>query len=222
MIGAKIRPEAPHRLIVEGSDDKWSIIGLMARHGWDWDQPEAHCPYVENAGSDVEALAALTVAARSYRRIGIVLDADLQPTSRWAAVRNRLVDAGFEPPARPHPQGTVVDASDGRRAGVWLMPDNSSPGKLEDFLGLLIPQRDACWPLAERCAGEARKAGAPFAEKDLVKARIHTWLAWQRQPGLPFGSALKAAALRHDLPLGALFASWMRRLFQDEGSSSAR
>jgi hypothetical protein len=28
---------SPYRLFVEGPDDKWSIINLLARHGYDWE-----------------------------------------------------------------------------------------------------------------------------------------------------------------------------------------
>lgn len=211
----RIRPESPHRLIVEGIDDKWSIIQLMARHGWDWDNPQAHYPFVDNAGSDAEALDALRIAVRSYRRVGIVLDADLNPANRWAAVCGRIRDSGFCPPLQPSSDGTVIEADDGRRVGVWIMPDNENPGKLEDFLSLLIPEQDACWPLSTRCATEAKAAGAPFATKDLIKAQVHTWLAWQRQPGQPFGTAIKMATLRHDSALGRRFVTWMRTLFED-------
>ena len=39
--------------------------------------------------------------------------------------------------------GTVVENA-GSRLGIWLLPDNRSPGKLEDFLALLVPPDDRC------------------------------------------------------------------------------
>ena len=119
---AKVKPNAPNRLIVEGRDDQWSIIALTTRHGWDWDKPAPHLPFLDNAEGVDKALEALNVAVRSYQRIGIVVDADIAPNNRWNQIRDRLMAAGVTLPEAPDPQGTVVQAGD-KRVGVWLMPD---------------------------------------------------------------------------------------------------
>ena len=41
-----VKENAPDRLLVEGSDDKWSIINLMKRHGLDWGDTNERSPYV--------------------------------------------------------------------------------------------------------------------------------------------------------------------------------
>ena len=74
---AKVKSNAPHRLIVEGRDDQWSILALTARHGWDWNNPAKHLPYIDNAEGIEKALEALAITVRTYARVGIVLDADL-------------------------------------------------------------------------------------------------------------------------------------------------
>jgi hypothetical protein len=213
MSGSRVKETAPHRLIVEGPDDQHSIIHLTARHGWDWDNPKPHYPYIEDARGVDPALKALPVAALSCTRVGIVLDADDTPDNRWKSVSDRLAGTAFRLPEQPDPAGTVVEANGGKRLGVWLMPDNLSRGKLEDFLAILVPPSDPCWPWSEESTERAKNLGAAFKDSDFVKARIYTWLAWQEKPGLTFGTAIKAATFAHDAELACRFVAWMERLF---------
>lgn len=213
MSASQIKPNALHRLIVEGRDDQWSIVQLTAKHGWDWDHPLPHYPFIEDAKGDAPALEALPLAIRSCDRVGIVLDADLQPEPRWQSVCDRLSGTGFQMPSTPDREGTVVTEPGGKRVGVWLMPDNQSQGKLEDFLAILVPNNDPCWSLSGTCTRQARELGAKFSETDFIKAQIHTWLAWQKEPGQPFGTAIHAATFSHDAVASRQFVAWMNRLF---------
>jgi hypothetical protein len=97
--------------------------------------------------------------------------------------------------------------------GIWLMPDNQRPGALEDFLGKLVPTEDATWSYADEAVQKARGLGAPCLAKDHGKSLLHTWLAWQEEPGLPFGAAMKAEVLRKDAGEALRFVGWFRRLF---------
>ena len=49
-----------------------------------------------------------------------------------------------------------------------------------------------------------------------AKSHLHTWLAWQREPGRPFGTALTAQIFGHDSPETLAFLAWFRRLFPVE------
>jgi hypothetical protein len=209
----KVRASARHRLIVEGRDDQWSIINLTNKHGWDWDNPPSDQRLIQDAGGVVEALKALPVAIKSFDRVGIVLDADIAPTDRWRSVRDHISGTDFTLPDQPDPTGTVRESTDGKRFGVWLMPDNKNPGKLEDFLAILVPPDDPCWKWSAESTEHAHDLGAPFSKPDLIKARIHTWLAWQKEPGQPFGTAIQAATFAHDAKMARLFVAWMERLF---------
>ncbi|WP_295454283.1 DUF3226 domain-containing protein [uncultured Thiodictyon sp.] len=154
------------------------------------------------------------MALLSYQRIGIVLDADYLPENRWQSVCDRLSGKGFKLPAQPDCEGTVIDRADGKRLGIWLMPDNQSEGKLENFLALLVPPDDPCWELAGKSTAQAQQMGAGFTERDFIKAHIHTWLAWQEEPGMPFGTAIRAATFSHDAEVARRFVAWMERLFK--------
>jgi hypothetical protein len=45
------------------------------------------------------------------------------------------------------------------------------------------------------------------------KAIMHTWLAWQEEPGLPFGTAIKAGYLDSSAAPVDTLVSWLNRLF---------
>jgi hypothetical protein len=47
-----------------------------------------------------------------------------------------------------------------------------------------------------------------------TKALIHTWLAWQEEPGTPLGLAIKRQYFAGDAPLAAEFVNWLKRLFE--------
>ncbi len=210
-----VKDTASNRLIVEGRDDMHSIIGLTKRHGWNWDTPQAHVPYIQNAEGVEQALAAIAVTVRSYKRVGIVLDADLSLAFRWDAVRNQLKEFDFDFPTTPTSEGTILQSAQ-KRVGIWLMPNNQGVGKLEDFLAALIPQGDKTWSWAKESTLAARdEHAAGFSENDSIKAQIHTWLAWQANPGNPFGTALTANVFAHDAAVAVAFVAWMSRLFKE-------
>jgi hypothetical protein len=205
---------SPYRLMVEGPDDQWSIINLLTRHGYDWNDARQVRPHVHPTGGIAPLLEAASVASKTLQRLGIVVDADISVANRWASLRDRLASTGFHLPQDPVPTGVVVDrASDGRRVGVWMMPNNQRPGILEDFLTKLIPADDPCLAHASAVTTTARNLGAPLQEKDLAKGVIHTWLAWRENPGQPLGLAITSHVLSHDSPEALQFVAWFRRVF---------
>lgn len=209
---AQVKSNAPNRLIVEGRDDQWSVIALTQRHGWDWDNPSNHFPYVDNAKGVEKAIESLPVSIRSCKRVGIIVDADINNSKRWEEVRAKIVSEIVDFPEVPDCSGTV-HVSGSKRVGVWLMPNNQAAGKLEDFLAELVPLTDSCWDWANAAARGAHERGAEFSESDFIKAHIHTWLAWRKEPGLPFGTAITAAMFAHDATLAQQFVDWMNRLY---------
>lgn len=211
-----MRPDAksPYRLLVEGIDDRASIIHLLARHGYDWDDEATPRPFVDVAQGVEALLAALPTALKRYPRVGVVLDADVDPAGRWASLRERAARVGVALPPAPLPGGVVVPSTGaGWKCGAWMMPDNALRGALEDFLALLVPPEDACWDHAAAATREACARGAPLAEKDHLKGALHAWLAWREVPGQPFGTAITARAFRHDAPEALRFVAWFRELF---------
>lgn len=209
------REDSPFQLYVEGPDDGHSIIHLMGRRGFDWNDETHARPYVSMKGGIDPLLEGISIAVRaSYDRVGFVVDADVSVVDRWAQIRDRLVTEGLVPPASPDPAGTIIPGTKAnRRVGVWLMPDNQNPGTLESFLQQLVPGNDPVWPYALEAAVEARERGGNCAVEHELKSRIHTWLAWQEQPGMTFGVALRAAAFQSESTYANAFGAWFNRLF---------
>lgn len=205
------RESSPFQLLVEGPDDKWSIINLMARHGADWNH-DKRLPYVRESGGVDALLETAPVVARSARRLGIVLDADLRPDSRWQQLQSRFANIGLQLPATTQLDGLIINGIlPDAQIGIWMMPDNANSGALEDFLAYLVPAADPVWPHARSSTADAKALGAPFG--NAAKGTIHAWLAWQEPSGMPFGTAITTKALAHDTPEAIRFVAWFSRLF---------
>ncbi len=212
---ARPSEESPYRLLVEGSDDLHSVIHLMARHGFDWNDESKDRPFVSSLDGVEKLLKAVPITLKgTYKRIGIILDANSSLLARWAQIRDRANRAGVTLSELPRPEGTIVEGSrPGSRVGIWLMPDNSSPGTLESFLSQLVSGDDPIWAYADETTRNARQQGARCQDKDHAKSVLHTWLAWQEEPGLPFGTALRTGVFEVESEAARRFVAWFNRLF---------
>jgi hypothetical protein len=194
------------RLVVEGPDDQHVIGHLLKTHGIVVPEPTV-------AGGIDLLLSELP----TYLKVNpddahaIVVDADLDAPATWAALRARLRESGYpDVPPAPSPDGLIIPTAGRAPAGVWIMPDNRMPGTLEHFLQQLVPKEDAIWSRAQRAVGEIK---APNRSSSwIAKAEIHTWLAWQEEPGVRMGSAISKRYFATDSALAERFVAWIRRL----------
>jgi len=149
-------------------------------------------------------------------RMAAVLDADESVDGRWQAIAQRLRDMGHpNPPAQPDRLGTVVDFPDGRKFGVWIMPDNKLPGMLEDFLAFLVPHHDKLLPRVDAFLDGIPKEEKLFQTQHLTKARIHAWLAVQKSPGRSIGTAVTDRVLDPDVAAASSYRDWLCRALLD-------
>jgi hypothetical protein len=202
-------------LHVEGKDDFHAIIHLLKLHGFAVDlRPRpANCPEVIEAGDVDKLLEGMEVAVKAATgtAVGFVLDADESAASRWQSVIERLGRVGVAVPPEPVSGGFIGESTKYlARVGVWLMPDNRSGGILEDFLRALVDEGDRLLDHARSATQKACEIGAAFRGVDTFKAVLHTWLAWQQTPGLPFGTAIHARYFKHDGPAALGFVKWVR------------
>lgn len=204
----------PYQLVVEGKEVH-VFTNLILRSVDHLEEVRARLPLIRDAGGIDRAYKEFRALVRSqnYSVVGLVIDADDSVQQRWDAVRSLLQGLGLPAPTVCPPEGWVQTTGAGVRVGVWVMPNNVDPGKLETFLAALVPQEDAVWPWAREATEGARSRGAGFPEKDRIKAEIHAWLAWQEEPGKPFGTSVKAGYFRHDAPEAQAWLGWFRRLF---------
>ena len=197
-------------LLVEGPNDKSVVRNLRKHFHGNRSLPDCHvreCGGVDPLLSIIEA--ELKVPGREA--LGILVDANDKPEDRWNDVLTQLRRARPGMAAHwPAPEGTIV--ADHPRVGVWLWPDNRSSGELEDFVAALIPGDDPVWPLSRRYIDGIPREHRKFAEKKVVRAKVHAWLATRRTPRF-IGSAVGDGDLQTEGVLVARFVEWLRELF---------
>jgi hypothetical protein len=208
-------------LLVEGQDELRTIPELIEINGIDWGTRKnpvvllRDCEGCENIiNKDV---IAVELKADGIEALGILLDADEFPLDRWIAIRNacRSSKAISHIPDELPETGLIIEADNGVRVGIWIMPDNKLSGMLETFLGYLLPtDTSSLWELSEKTVDQAKEKGAPFKETHREKAKIYNWLAWQEPPGRQLHQAIKERILDPQHPEAQRFVSWFRQLYQ--------
>ncbi len=201
-------------LLVEGRDEL-HVVGRICQ--FDERSPSFS---ISPKGSINELLKSipLEILVEGRTTVGIIVDANDDLRSRWQSVTDRLRAASIEPPPRPSSNRTIIESrpQEGKpRVGVWLMPDNETPGESEDFIADMIPSGDPVWPRSNQYINGIPEGDREFKEGKILRAKVHAWLATREDPR-PMGLAIKAG----DLDTGAQncqrFLGWLRRLFEDE------
>lgn len=201
-------------LLVEGTDDEHVLKHICGNRGIDpLDEVKSH-------GGDSNLLESLGVRLKLPEEgdvIGVVIDADTDRSARWQSIRNLIIKVGYQNvPNQPDPDGTILDPPTGTllpRLGVWIMPNNQTSGTLEDFLRFLVPQPTILFDHVIDSIAAIPEGERRFKPSDKSKAIIHTWLAWQKEPGRPFGTAITARFLDPDVPEVDVLVDWLKRLF---------
>jgi hypothetical protein len=218
------------KLIVEGSDDQHVICNLCWRYGIKVEIFSSRYPAASEAMESIfvqdeggidnllEALPTHLIGSELYA-LGIVVDADESANRQWERVRQRLLSAGYANiPSSPERGGIVIeDSRQTPRVGVWVMPDNVIRGKVEDFVAELIDDADVLWPHAcqtiDKIVDDRLNS---FSGVDTMKAKMHTWLAWQTEPGARMGAAITRKYLNADAARARELMNWLYRLFSFE------
>jgi len=201
---------AKNVLVVEGRDDEHVIYSLLAHHK----MPEAF--QVKNKEGIEKLLDTLEVELfpGDLERLGIIVDADTDFTARWQALQNILRRSGYTNlPDNPDPNGTLIQENDLPVVGIWLMPNNTLPGILEDFISFLVPANDTLWQRVKDCVDQIPTKDRRFPIARQSKAYIHTWLAWQEEPGKPLGQSITSRYLDANASYAQHLVEWLYRLF---------
>jgi len=207
--------DATNLLIAEDSDIEHVVYNLCKRY----QLPEQF--KVKNKGSVSTVLKELTIELKSptLKRLGVVIDADADLPQRWQSVVDRLQKFGYRHvPVIPEISGTIIVELGRPKLGIWLMPNNQLAGMVEHFAAFLIPQGDSLWPMAQRVVLEIPDDSRRFNHP--IKAQVHTWLAWQEDPGRPIGTAITNRYLDANAPHAQQFVNWLKRLFELEATPS--
>ena len=196
------------KLLVEGKDDQHVIWALCEK----FKIPEAFdvidCDGIDNLYDEIP----LRFKQSGVQTIGIVIDADINLQNRWISVRGLLEKQGFEVP-RELPEEGLVLSNNVYKVGVWVMPNNKTNGMLEDFVSFLVPQEDKLLPVVDVTLVDIEnKNFNKYIPAHKSKARIHTWLSWQEDPGTPMGLSITKKYLTEDNNCKQ-FINWLQILF---------
>ncbi len=208
-------------LLVEGQDEPRTIPELIEINGVNWGtrkNPVVWIKDCEGCENIIDKdIIAVELKADGIEALGILLDADESPVDRWIAIRNacRNSKAVSNMPDELPEGGLIIEADNGVRVGIWIMPDNKLPGMLETFLGYLLPTNaSSLWEFATSTTDAAKAKGAPFTAAHREKAKIYSWLAWQEPPGRQLHQAIKERILDPKHPEAQSFVSWFKQLYQ--------
>jgi len=207
-------------LMVEGRDDV-AVISALARI---YDIPETFC-LKDVVGIDKlldEFFVVLTMARlKEYnfdiKRLGILVDANSDISTRWKDIKQILTDKEYTVDENPHSDGTILrdESKEIPVIGIWIMPDNIHSGILEDFFQMFIPDNDVLLPYVNHCIDRMEKDPAFENPEPRSKAETRTWLAWQKKSESRMGyfiSENKDSLHIHN-DYAEKFVTWIRNLF---------
>lgn len=216
-------------IFVEGEDDMHAVGHLLDQNGISACIFEDEIPTLVTEDIALKPLGGYPTLRQNLptelqqsselQRAGIVVDGNASPVGRWQSLSGRIQDVGGANIPDDLPAagwvGKVGLPDRTITVGAWLMPDNHSPGAIEEFAVRLMPPDDPLWNYAEACvAGLTEHIETDrFEQLPKSKARVHTWLAWQEEPGMPIGAAIRNHFLDPESPSAQHFVAWVRRLF---------
>jgi len=175
-------------LLHEGTTDL-KVIGKLMRNF----RIEGYQPIEVGGQSRLRALLKALVLAPHFknpipgignpvRAMAVVLDAEADANSTFRSICDSLAAADL-----PAPEKAGSISQHPLKVGVFLVPDNRSPGKIED-LCLESVCKDPVWACLDpffKCVSER---GAQLPE-NMAKARAQAFLATRKNPALPVGLA---------------------------------
>ena len=172
-------------LLVEGPDDKHVVQHILERYQIRLDFA------VEDRGGVEPVLDSVGAELRVPGRqaLGILVDANTDLSARWDAVKARLLTEEIGLPQRPVAGGTISPTGSKPRVGVWLMPDNTSTGELEDFVVQMMPAGDPVWPMSQGYIDAISDQDRKFSRQKTQRAKLHAGWQPEKIPGawaLPF------------------------------------
>ena len=206
------KKKSNRKLLVEGNDDQHVVWALCKKFELSENFDVIDCKGIDELLKDFP----VRLKGSDIQTVGIIADADTNFVSRWQSVSKILEKAGYVVPTELSPEGLILQSINKVKVGLWIMPDNKSGGMLEDFIRFLIPDTDLLLREAkaslENIESQNLQKYIPFHQS---KALIHTWLAWQENPGTPMGLAITKTYLPVDQQVCLKFIGWLRQLFED-------
>lgn len=90
---------------------------------------------------------------------------------------------------------------------------NLNERRVESFLRFLVSAGSGLFNHVESSVASIPDGELRFSQLAEPKALIHTWLAWQEEPGRAMGTAITARYLDPDVAQVDVLVSWLNRLY---------
>lgn len=156
-----------------------------------------------------------------YKKIWVIIDADINFEGAWQSIRDILIRSrkyAINPQQTLPLEGIVINPIDANDivVGVWIMPNNTDVGMLEDFLIGLIPENDTLHTQAVSIVDALEQSREQhlklYKTVHKSKAEIYTWLSWHDTPGESLGVAVEKRLFETDADLCKKFYNWLNQL----------
>jgi hypothetical protein len=198
------------KLLVEGRDDQHVIWALCQQFNVKESFDVIDCEGIANLLKQIPQ----RLKQSGIEVLGIIIDADIDLNARWQSIRDILTVNQFEIPDQLPEEGLIYQNADGITFGVWAMPNNKVNGMLEDFIAFLVPNEDQLLLIADDVLHDIENRNCQkYSQNYKAKARIHTWLAWQEEPGTPLGQSITKRYLSTDQETCLRLINWLQGLF---------
>ncbi len=155
---------------------------------------------------------------RNIDKLGIVLDADYLPNNsggfeaRYQLLTKELTSYKITNTPN-YDKGDIFTGPDGMpNIGLWIMPSHRDDGMIEDFIETIVSSATDQQTLLSHASSTINSLPITLFNTKIhrTKAKIGTWLAWQKQPGKLI-KALNDGIL--DRNKAANFELWLKNTF---------
>jgi hypothetical protein len=198
-----------YKLLIEGSSDLYVIAKLCELKNVPHNFEFVNLKSISNLKIEIAA----RLNESELKKLGIVVDADENLSKIWNIIKKYFSDFNYNLPSDLPKEGLIVDLET-IKIGVWIMPNNNLNGTLEDFLNYFIPKNDLLIDEVEAHIQTIENKNLhKYNKNKRTKAKIHSWLSLQKDPGNTLGEAINQRYFDIENNECELFIEWLRKLF---------
>ena len=198
-----IRVELTKQLLVEGSDEAL-LFPRFLQHLEIASVQVQNYQGKDNLGNFLRDIID-TIGFDDVESMRIVRDADTNANSALQSVQSHLQNAGLSVP-----RNLLTSVGQSPRVSIFIMPDNSGIGALEDLCLAALVDDPATHCVTDfiQCVNET----VATPPQNQAKARMHAFLASREDPELRLGEAAQRGYIPMEHPAFTDLAQFLRNL----------
>ena len=211
-------------ILVEGPGDQDFINSLLKKLGINnvTSFPPSRLSGLGNGISNVIKNIPVLVrelSAGTYASAGILVDADYAGinggfVSRRQEITDELLANGYSIDGSFAGIGDrFLDGASSLPIGLYVLPDHSNDGMLEDLIKTMVTSTDQVSLLSQACIAVSGVTPKLFrTDIHQSKAEVNTFLAWQKKPPAYFGTLVEENHLDETVPSCGEIIRWINSL----------